>query len=82
MRYSFVKLLTLNLALLRKQPKFCKDPAFPFILLFYFIYLFFWFNFTIFKILGLFDFCVKCFKCIQKDKDNVDLIRTEFLGVD
>ena len=80
MRYNFFELSTLNIALLGRQPKFCKNAAFPFILLFCLIS--FWFNSTIFRILGLFDFCVKCFRCIKKDKDNVDLIGSEFLGFD
>ena len=54
MRYNFVELSTINIALVGRQPKFCKNPAFPFIFLFYFFS--FW---LIFFILG-FLFCLMC----------------------
>ena len=84
-RNSFVELSTLNLAPLERQPKFCKNPTFIFLL--YFI--FFWLNFANFGIL-VFSFFVGCVyyafwvpkRVIQKDKDGVDLFGNEFLGVD
>ena len=78
MRHSFVELSTLNIALLRRQPKFSKNPTFPFVFLLYFIS--FWFNLIFFFFYGflvcfdLFDLCVKCFRFRQESKVGVDLL--------
>ena len=47
MRCSFVKLLTINLALLGRQPKLCENPFFSFIFFYIIYFLFKFFFFTL-----------------------------------
>ena len=73
MRHGFVELSTLNIALLGRQPKLCKNP---FLLFIFFFFSFFVLSFILlnlgilvsFKICFiLFDVFVECFRFTQED---------------
>ena len=74
LQHGFVKVSTLNIALLGRQPKFCKNP------IFFSFSFFFGFILLILGILVLFDVFVECFRFTQENKVGVYLIETEFFG--
>ena len=90
MRYNFVELSTLNIALLGRQPKFCKNPFLPFIFLLFFTFFlvsffYFWvflFCFIFSLFFFLFDVLVKCFRFTQGDKVGVNLFQNRVFVVD
>ena len=88
-RHGFVELSTLNIALLGRQPKLCKNPFLPFIFSFSFSFFVLSFILLILGILVLFyllycfvlfDVFIKCFRFTQEDRVRVYLFETEFLG--
>ena len=82
LRYGFVELSTLNIALLRRQPKFVRIPFFHFFFFFIFV---FSFILLILGILVLFLFFffhvfVECFRFTQENKVGVYLMKSSFWG--
>ena len=75
MRHSFVELSTLNIALLGRQPKFSKNPTFPFVFLLYFIS--FWFNLIFFFMNSW--FVLICLICVSSVSGSGKKVRLGFI---